>query len=76
MLPGHLPREVFQAHPAGKRPQGGPRPRWRDYISALAWECLRFPQLELVDVAREREVWGPLLKLLPSWPDPKEVADD
>ncbi len=40
------------------------------------WEHLGIPQSELVDVAREREVWGPLLKLLPSWPDPKEVADD
>ncbi len=38
--------------------------RWKDHISALTWECLGIPQLELVDVAREREVWAPLLKLL------------
>ncbi len=59
-----------QAHPARKRPWSRPRSRWRDYISALAWERLGIPQLELADVAREREVWGPLLKLLPPWPDP------
>ncbi len=28
-------------------------------------EIPRDPQSELADVAREREVWGPLLKLLP-----------
>ncbi|KAF7642406.1 hypothetical protein LDENG_00258420 [Lucifuga dentata] len=38
--PGRLPREVFQACPTGKRPQGRPRTHWRDYISQLAWERL------------------------------------
>jgi len=38
MPPG--PREVFQARPAGMRPRGRPRTRWRDYISSLAWERL------------------------------------
>ncbi len=42
-----LPMEVVQAHPAGKMP----RSRWRGYISALAWERLGIPQLELADVA-------------------------
>ncbi len=32
MPPGRLPREVFQAHPAVRRPQGRTRSRWRDYI--------------------------------------------
>ncbi len=36
MPPGGLPREVFRACPAGRRPRGRPRSRWRDYISALA----------------------------------------
>ena len=58
MPPGRLPREVFQARPAGKRPRGRPRTRWRDYISSLAWEHLGIPQSELVDVAWERKVWG------------------
>ena len=49
MPPGCRPREVFQAHPAGKRPRGRPRTRWRDYISSLAWERLGIPQSELVD---------------------------
>ncbi|KAK5851497.1 hypothetical protein PBY51_023044 [Eleginops maclovinus] len=66
MPPGRLPREVFQARPAGKR--GRPRTRWRGYISLLAWERLGIPQSELVDVARERKVWGSLLELLPPRP--------
>ncbi|CAB1450707.1 unnamed protein product [Pleuronectes platessa] len=49
---------------------GRPRTRWRDYISTLAWERLGIPPSELVNVAREREVWGPLLELLPPRPDP------
>ncbi|KAL3063618.1 hypothetical protein OYC64_000034 [Pagothenia borchgrevinki] len=61
--------EVFQARPAGKRPRGRPRTRWRDYISWLAWERLGIPQSELVDVARERNVWGSLLELIPPRPD-------
>ena len=56
--------EVFLARPTGRRPRGRPRTRWRDYISSLAWEHLGIPQPELADVAREREVWGSLLKLL------------
>ncbi|KAJ8012365.1 hypothetical protein DPEC_G00041950 [Dallia pectoralis] len=70
MPPGRLPKEVFQARPAGRRPRGRPRTRWRDYISTLAWERLGIPQSELANVAREREVWGPLLELLPPRPDP------
>ncbi|KAJ8012499.1 hypothetical protein DPEC_G00043460 [Dallia pectoralis] len=70
MPPGRLPREVLQARPAGRRPRGRPRTRWRDYISTLAWECLGIPQSELANVAREREAWGPLLELLPPRPDP------
>ncbi len=62
---GRLPKEVFQTCPARKRPRGRPESRWRDNISALVWECLGIPQSELADVAREREVRGPLLKLLP-----------
>ncbi|KAK5930356.1 hypothetical protein CgunFtcFv8_026593 [Champsocephalus gunnari] len=68
MPPGRLPREVFQARPAGKRPRGRPRTRRRDYISSLAWERLGIPQSELVDVAREKKVWGSLLELLPPRP--------
>ncbi|KAK5859728.1 hypothetical protein PBY51_021260 [Eleginops maclovinus] len=68
MPPGRLSREVFQARPTGKRPRGRPRTRWRDYISSLTWERLGVPQSELVDVARERKVWGSLLELLPPRP--------
>ncbi len=55
MPPGLLLMEVFQAHPARRRPQGLPG----------------IPQSELADVVREREVWDPLLKLLPLRPDPE-----
>ena len=54
----------------GRRPRGRPRTRWRDSISTLAWERLGIPPSELVNVAREREVWSPLLELLPPRPDP------
>ena len=61
---GRLPRKVFLVHPTGRRPRGRPRTRLRDYISSLEWECLGIPKSELANVAREREVWGLLLKLL------------
>lgn len=38
--------EVFQARPTGRRPQGRPRPRWRDYMSRQAGEWLGIPQEE------------------------------
>ena len=69
MPPGCLPREVFLARLAGRRPRGKPRTRWRDYVSSLAWERLGIPQSELADVAGEREAWGSLLKLLSPRPD-------
>ena len=62
MPPDRLPKEVFQARPAGRRPRGRPRTRWRDYISTLAWERFEIPQSELVDVARERKAWKTRLK--------------
>ncbi|KAK0154053.1 Craniofacial development protein 2 [Merluccius polli] len=70
MPPGRLPGEVFRARPTGRRPRGRPRTRWRDYVSRLAWERLGIPQEELAEVAREREVWASLLRLLPPRPDP------
>ena len=39
-----LPREVFQAGPVGRRPQGRPSTRWRDDISILASERLGIPR--------------------------------
>ena len=39
-------------------------------MSRLAWERLGIPQEELDEVAREREVWASLLRLLPPRPDP------
>ncbi|KAK3551381.1 hypothetical protein QTP70_016644 [Hemibagrus guttatus] len=68
MPPGRLPGEVFWACPTGKRPRGRPRTRWRDYVFRLAWERLGVPPEELEEVAREKEVWASLLRLLPPRP--------
>jgi len=54
----------FWTHPTGRRPQGKPRIRWRDYIFHLPWLSLRIPQEELESVAEERDVWVSLLDLL------------
>ncbi|KAK3517069.1 hypothetical protein QTP86_004180, partial [Hemibagrus guttatus] len=71
--PGRLPGEVFRACPTGKRPRGRPRTRWRDYVFRLAWERLGVPPEELEEVAREREVWASLLRLLPPRPGKRNV---
>ncbi|KAK3544536.1 hypothetical protein QTP86_015589 [Hemibagrus guttatus] len=68
MPPRCLPGEVFWACPTGKRPRGRHRTCWRDYVFRLAWECLGVPPEELEEVAREREVWASLLRLLPPRP--------
>ncbi|KAI3356217.1 hypothetical protein L3Q82_017465, partial [Scortum barcoo] len=47
--------EVFQACPTGRRPQGRPRTRWRDYVSWLAWERLGVPPEELEEVSGDCE---------------------
>ena len=48
--PGRLPREVFLACPAGRRPRGRPRTRWSDYVTQLAWEHLGILPEELEEV--------------------------
>ena len=70
MPPGRLPREVFLACPAGRRPRGRPRTRWSDYVTQLAWERLGILLEELEEVSREREVWVSLLRQLPPRPSP------
>jgi len=71
MPPGRFPFEVFRACPTGRRTQGRPRTRWRDYKSRLAWDHLRILQEELEGVAGEKDVWGALLGLLPPRPGPR-----
>lgn len=48
--------------------RGRPRAHWRDYISYLAWKCLRMSQEGLKDTAEERAVWIAYLGLLAPWP--------
>ncbi len=76
MPPGRLPGEALQARPAGRRPQSRTRSKSRDSISTVAWEHLGIPQSEVVDAARERKVWGPLLKLLPLRPNSDKQLTD
>lgn len=49
---------VCQECPTERRPRSRPRTCSRDYISPLAWERLRIPLEELVEVDGEREVWA------------------
>lgn len=44
MPPGRLPLEVFWASPAGMRPWGRPRTRWRDCVSFRAWNISGSPR--------------------------------
>ena len=60
----------LQSTPTGKRPRG--RPRWRDYISDLAWSRLGMEPAELSEIAVDREVFRVLLGLLPPRLSPKE----
>ena len=53
----------LQTTPTGKRPRS--RPRWRDYISDLAWSRLRVQPAELTEIAVDNEVFWVLLGLLP-----------
>jgi len=43
----------------------GKRPRWRDYISDIAWSRLGVETAELSEIAVDREVFRVLLGLLP-----------
>nr|XP_054595999.1 uncharacterized protein LOC129163073 [Nothobranchius furzeri] len=70
MPPGRLPGEVFRACPAGRRPPGRPRTRWRGYISNLVRERLGVLPEELVDKAGERTAWSSLIGMLPPRPGP------
>ena len=54
MPPGHLPVEVFWAHPTKRRPRGRPR----DNIFHLSWESLGLPPEELKDVTGENNLWA------------------
>lgn len=71
--PEHLPSEVFQTCPTGRRHQGGPW-AWRNeekYISSglrTPWDSVK-NELEKDD--GERDIWSNLLSLLPQRPNPR-----
>lgn len=54
----HLPLEVFQARPTGRRPWGRLRTCWRDNLTHLAWEHFRISQEELECIVGERDMDG------------------
>ena len=70
MPPRCLSSVVFRARLTSRRPRGGPRPHWRDYVSQLAWKRLRIPTEELDEVAGEKEVWPSLFRLQHPRPNP------
>uniref|UniRef100_A0A3Q4GXK9 Neuronal PAS domain protein 1 n=1 Tax=Neolamprologus brichardi TaxID=32507 RepID=A0A3Q4GXK9_NEOBR len=43
--------------------------RMRNYIFRVTWKCIGVPPDKLEEVAGEREVWSPLIRLLPLYPD-------
>ncbi|XP_061108623.1 histone-lysine N-methyltransferase SETD7 isoform X3 [Conger conger] len=51
------PVEVVQARSPGRRPRGGTRTHWRDYISQLAWNCLGIPREKVGG-----SCWGPVYR--------------
>ncbi len=68
--PDRLPREMFQTHPAGKRPQGQTQVQVEKFDLCTGLGTPWDPQSDLADVAREMGGWCPLLKLLPLQHDP------
>ena len=60
----------------GRRPQGRPRTRWRDYISRLAWESFVVFLVELMEAAGGSEVWASLLGLLSLRPNYGYMEDN
>jgi len=58
-------KQVLLAPPAGKRPRGRPRTRWRDYISDLAWFRVGVEPAELSEISVDLEVFRDLPGLLP-----------
>jgi len=63
----------LQSTPTAKWPRG--RPRWRDYISELAWSRLGVEPAELCEISVDREVFRVLLGLLPQRLSPKEKRE-
>jgi len=67
-----LARLVCLAKPTEKRFRGHPRPRFGNYISDLAWSRLGVEQVELSEIAADREEFQVLLGLLPPQPSQEE----
>jgi len=67
---GRLARQVLMATPAGKQARG-PKTRWRDYISDLAWSRLGVDRRDLSEIADDREVFRVDLGMLPPRPSSK-----
>ena len=60
-----FPKQTLYAEVSGKRPVGGPRTRWLDYIKDLGWNRLGLHPSEMQSVLVGRKVWRLNLELLP-----------
>ena len=60
-----LPKQALLANANGRRPVGGPRTRWTNYIKDRGWNCLGLHPSKMMDVMEDREVVRLNLELLP-----------
>ena len=51
-----LPKQALPAKANGRRPFGGPRTRWTDYIEDLGWNRLGLHPSKMMEVMEHREV--------------------
>ena len=63
--PGTPPLSGVQEHPIGRRPQGKPRNRWRDYISQAGLGTALSSPRGAGGGGLGDQVWAYLLRLLP-----------
>ena len=62
-------KKLLCSTPIGRRPRGGPRTRWRDYVEDLSWSRLVIPPEHLPFVAQDRDACRfQLEQLLPTTP--------
>ena len=60
-----LPRQALLAKANGRRPIGGPRTKWTNYMKDVGWNRLGLYASEMMDVIEDREAWRLNVELLP-----------
>ena len=51
-----LPKQALLAKANGRRPVGGRRTRWINYVEDLGWNRLGFHPSKTIDVKKDRKV--------------------